>query len=481
MPLKTMIAGLLFAVGIFADVSVMQRFPGGLSAEEYQTLEAEGTTAFSYFSCYDAFKDTDEETGPFKRSEREAVKAGYALLQIMEACLSAKYRTDLYAGSRDIEALAKHLKELDAFFVTHSDLKQLNLIPRPVSVSLKNGAWHCEEEMPLYEINELFSVGHGEAISWLYSNRKERFKQLLDNHSFTMLALFAEDPNIPDKDVASLNNYCAENYVDSLYYNTHLLDTLIEEGRFQAVKRYKKILVKNYSNNPFARLQSHRKAALLREMGFEFLRYSENVSDTSMEHDDDNLYLAIGKQFVVSDEALWELVDNIPNEQNIVAYLNHAIHMQHTTAFRLLLARYPKALKSKKEVSTYLLYLLKNTTDDDVIKIFMEAYPYDTYDVVVDPETGWNALDYAKRSRHGNETLIKLLKEHGFTSHLRVDIQRHIDYFNKDFTDVAVTLIGLFLYTLPLSGIVLFGILFFTYMLVKKFKKTNNDGPASRT
>ena len=196
-----------------------------------------------------------------------------------------------------------------------------------------------------------------------------------------------------------------------------------------------------------------------------------------MEHDDDNLYLAIKHRRNVSNEELWELVDNIPNQQNIPAYLDQTLHTNNETAFRFLLIRYPTILNSKEAVSKYLLHIVKNTVDDEIIEFYMETYPYETYDAVIDPSTGWNALDYAKR--HNNEKSIKLLEDHGFQSHLMVDINRNVndytDRFFKNLGDITIAIIGIIIYTFPISGVIIFGLAFLIFYIYRNIKRGSKD------
>ncbi len=473
---------------IFADVSVMQRFPHGLTEEAYQTLEKEGTTAFKYSRCYDTgFMYEKDEEGHSRLSAniilRDDVKIADELLETLHDFVSARSYFERYQEyveydekkyMEDKKKFEDASERLSTFFTTHKDMKNLNILYKPVNVFLKNNAWYCEKEVDAGNLDSLFS-NYREDMLWLYPTYKTRLKRLLDRHSFTMLALFVQDLDIPEEDVANLNNYCAANYVNPPHYSPYLLETLIEKGSYKAIGRYKKILAANYTKNPFALISSYKGPALLREAGFEFLRYDENISDSSMEHNDDNLYLAIKYRLHVSDEELWELVDNIPNQQNIPAYLDQTLHSNNETAFRFLLIRYPTILNSKEAVSKYLLHIAKNTTDDDIVEFYMEAYPYETYDAVIDPSTGWNALDYAKESRSGNEKSIKLLEDHGFQSHLMVDINRnvndYIDRFFKDLGDITIAIIGIIIYTFPISGVIIFGLAFLIFYIYRNIKR----------
>ena len=437
----------LLTTALFSNEPVMERFHGILSDEDYEWIEAQGLKKFKYYNCNEASSTTEtliknkygevlgwSSVANDKRSENVEI-ANELLEKIKDFMYYEQYIQEYKDEATQYEKkLAALQKELSEFFTRYHDKKDINLLYEPVDVIKEDGTWWCHEEVKRGLMQRAtsyyFTPSH---VKIFYDMYKKELENLLTKESFVVFGLLAHDFTFSDDDVHLVYRHYK--------YDKNFLDLLLEQSRFEIIKQYKSTLMKNYSTNPFYVIikksqytTTEKEVHTLRKLGFDLFRYSDNIENTKIEHNDDNLYLALKydlcsyRHFVKSTDTLKELIDNLKPLDKLDIYIYYAIDYNNYEGLVYLFEHYPEHHYTKNDISRYILYASREYSLD-MVKYLIERFPYDEYDDIVDEETGLNALGYAKEAGYSGEKLVAYLEKHNFKAQFWKDRKRDISNF----------------------------------------------------
>ena len=434
----------LFTTVLFSNEPVMERFHDILSDEDYKWIEAQGLKRFKYYNCDDASTSTEiviknkygEVVGwsgvaNDKRSEdveiaNELLKKTSDFMRYHQYMID--YKNEAVEYKKKIAALQK---ELSDFFMKYHDKKNINLLYKPVEVVKEDGTWWCYEEVESGLMQEAYFNYTPSFVKIFYEMYKKELKRLLTKESFVVFGLLAHDFTFSDDDVQLV----CQHYK----YDKNFMELLLDQSRFEIIKQYKNTLMKNYNKNPFYVIikkskYTEKEVDTLRSLGFDIFRYADNIENTKIEHNDDNLYLALKYHLcschydVQSIDTLKELVDNLKSLDKLDAYIYYAIDYHNYEGLEYLFEHYPEHRYTKKDISRYILYASREQSLK-MVKYLIERFPYDEYDDIVDEETGLNALGYAKEAGHSGKKLVAYLEKHNFKAQFWKDRKRDISNF----------------------------------------------------
>ena len=416
---------------LFSSTDIIKKYDGHLYDEGWKYIQSIGIKKFKYHNC--ELADAETEIVTIKQDGLKSytwvennivsdeVKAGRELLKLI---ILFKQKTS-YESEKNVEK----------FFNTYKTMKNINILYKPVIVFKKKGTWYCNDEINnglLYEVKFI----NPDKLKLFYSKNKTKLEHLLSPKSFLLFALLCNDLTITDKDVKKLNKFS--------FKNKKLLDVLLSLQRFDVVKHYFAILSMDYNKNPFIdtiksanRDNPEDRVQIIRAIGFDIFRYSPNIKNYALEHDDDNLYLAIRynlhtyKKRQTTTITIEQLVKNIPSMDKIDAYIYYGIQHNNFNALTKLLETHPNHKYTKHDISRYILYSSKSHSLK-MMQYLVNRFPYEQYDDIVDEETGFNALAYAKEDRYSGEKRVEFLEEHNFSSGFLKDSGRNISNFFSD-------------------------------------------------
>lgn len=424
---------LILAVQLLANPSVMQQYDSYLSEDDYKAIKKQGITSFEYFSCHKANAGQWVETGESSISFvsntiiPHKTKIAKELFELLTSYMYRQRDIDREDESQEWrleskEKLAKIESSLVDFFEVNKNFHDVNLLNKPVLISLENKKWFCHEEVNFNIVSE-FKYIDMDTFQLFYNKYRSELKSFLANESFSMLGLLGNDLTFSNDNIALLNQ--------KTFHEKQLLDVLLFLKRYSVVKHYKDILTQNYTGNPFAADLSGtynqdlvESIKNIKELGFNFFVYSKNL-------DYNNLYLSIKNK----KKSSIELIDNLESLDNLRAYIYYSIEFEDNDSFEYIFEKYPEVKYTKLEVSEIILEVSKRN-NLDMVKYIITEFPYEKYDNVVDAETGLSALGYAKEARYGGEKLAVYLEEHNFKSDFVSDSSRNISNFFKDVGEV---------------------------------------------
>ena len=293
---------LLYTTQLLGQETVMQRYDDHLYDEEYAFFKDQGIKKFEYYTC--RLANVDWPNGNLvsgaKKSDikvSEKVQTANELLDLLDDYqrymhYSYDKKVSEEAQSNNNKKLIKAQQKTENFFGENSHLHSVNILFKPVTVYKKKRRWYCQEEVHNGLLAEYYYMNPPEVRAFFYQYQNA-LKQMLTRESYTMLALLSEDITVDRDAVVKLKYHYKKDDIA-------LLDILLRFDRYSVVKVYRKTLLEGYDGNPFYEtIKDHNQArtedrvAHIRALGFELLTYSNEMNDTTKEHTDDNLYLAI--------------------------------------------------------------------------------------------------------------------------------------------------------------------------------------------
>ncbi len=358
---------------------------------------------------------------------------------------NAKY-AKLLLTSIDLYNTDSTFDKLERFFQENKDVHGISLLAGHQSAFYKDGQWFSERNISRSLLDIVLST-NGRLLNRLeevYQKYSTQLKRVLDDRSYFLFSLLAGNQELKPNDfavwdnpvlqpVTGLESHKARNSI------SQLLDILVIAGRFDVISYYRDELVSGYEGNPFkfawlgqakgfnGRIKQN--IDKLKNLGFDFYHYADNYKDHELCND--NLMLSIYYEY--KENVPWpkkpkntimiDLASKIKDcdDECVMFYLEGGIKYLNSETFGELLNALPKRHYTDEEISQLIFYTAKYY-NFQLMKIFFDAFEVQAYTEFEDPETGFRALDFAKK--HNNQDMIALLEENGFGSTNRMILNR---------------------------------------------------------
>jgi (2Fe-2S) ferredoxin len=372
--------------------------------------------------------------------------SGCAYLDIEDGITyNAKYAHLLYE-SIELDRDDSTFDKLERFFQENKDVHGISLLKAYQTAIYKDGQWYRERNISKSLIEIAFSYKMPKRLEEVYQRYSPQLKRMLDERSFFLYSLLVGNRELKPKDFAVWDNPVHQPYIGHESHHarnsiSQLLDILVVAGRYDVISYYRDQLLSGYEGNPFRYAwlkhpegidtRINESVSKLKNMGFNFYHYTDNYNP--YEICNDNLMLSI--YYDVKDDVGWyrkatralmiDLASKIEDcdDECVMFYLEGGIKYQgyDSEAFGDLLNALPKRQYTDEEVSRLIFFAAKYNSHT-LMKIFFDAFEVQAYTEFEDFETGFRALDFAKKNR--NEPMIALLEEHGYGTTNRMILSR---------------------------------------------------------